>query len=122
MALPDDFSNPDIPRSQGEFWRMYVHNSEILNNKLDVIDKTYNEDREDFVQVVDSLKDILAKHSSCMDSLDYRLKAIECEKIPEKLDVVNETINAIRIKQNWFAGINATLTTFMGILITLLKH
>ena len=116
LPLPDDFTQPDVPRTQGEFYRLYVFNIGHINRKLESIDKNYSEDREDYLALFDGIKDSLAKHSSCMDSLDLRLKQVE--KTTESNSVKYDNL---AIKNNWFAGINALLTTVMGIVLSIIK-
>lgn len=115
MTLPntvDDFKDPETPRSYAEFYRMYYRDSKEFRQQISEIVKSTNEDRDDFVTIVDSIKDSLAKQASCIDSLDMRIKPLE--KLPDKFDTLN-------IKNNWFAGINATLTTAMGILLQIIS-
>ena len=53
---PGDFSNPKVPQNMREFFILYSNDSEKLNAKLDEMEASYQEDREDFLSVIGGFK------------------------------------------------------------------
>ncbi len=104
-----DFQNPTVPTNMREFYMLYFNDSQRLNKRLDEMEESAQEDREAFLQMVDKQREMLAKHASCLDSLDQRLKVNECTT-----KEVHDDIKAINAKTNWLGGINAMLAIIAG--------
>jgi len=117
MAInPADFQHPDQPKNFREFFMLYFQDSKRLNEKLDKLDVSQQEDRDNFEAVMISLRDSISKQASCIDSMDLRLKVAE-----GTVKEAHDDIKAINAKTNWFAGINASLTVALGAILGFLK-
>jgi chromosome segregation ATPase len=125
MAInPADFEHPETPKSFREFYMIYFKDSQRLNEKLDELDKSQQDDREAFEAVIDKWNESIAKQASCIDSLDYRLQAVE-KSAAGLAGSVKETqaeLRNINVKTNWFGGINATLTAGLAAILALFKN
>lgn len=113
---PADFQDPKTPKTFREFYMLYYNDSLRLNERLDKIEESAQEDRETFLALVDKQREMLAKHASCLDSLDQRLKINECTA-----KEAHDDIKAINAKTNWMGGINATLAIIAGAIGSLFK-
>lgn len=65
---PGDFSNPKVPQNMREFFILYSNDSEKLNLKLDEMEASYQEDREDFLSVIGGFKLEQLKQDECLDA------------------------------------------------------
>jgi len=106
---PADFEDPKTPKTFREFYIVYYKDSVRLNERLDEVEASAQEDRESFLALVDKQREMLAKHASCIDSLDQRLRVNECTT-----KEVHDDIKAINAKTNWLGGINAMLAIIAG--------
>lgn len=102
VATPSDFQNPEIPTTMREFYMIYFRDSKRLNEKLDELDESHNEDRESFLAVIEeqraaiqSLAIYNTKHTEKIDQLE---KKVNTWNLTNTLAAVGAFIAALFLK------------------------
>jgi low affinity Fe/Cu permease len=102
-ATPNDFTQPDVPQNMREFYILYHADSKRLNTKLDELDKSHEEDRESFLELVEGHKKAIAEIVTCAKVQDERI--LQLDKKVSSWSLTN-TVIAIGAAVAGFFGIS----------------
>ena len=85
---PSDYSNPEIPTSQRDFWVLYWHDRKEWKERLEEITKSQAEDRDDILKKFDKFDAWIKNHD---DHLQTNLSVLT--RHDEKIDSLEKKVN-----------------------------
>ena len=103
-ASQNDFSNPEVPTSQRDFWVLYWHDRKEWKEKLEEITKSQTEDREDVVKFIDKIDDWIKNHDACL-----AVNMGTLTRHDEKINTLDKRVNTWNLT-NSLAAIGAFIT------------
>lgn len=101
---PGDFSNPEIPTNQRDFYVMYWHDRKEWKDKLEEITASQTEDREDVVKYIDKMDEWIKCHDSALQA-----NLMTLTRHNEKIDSLEKKVNTWSLT-NTLAAIGAFIT------------
>ena len=101
---PSDYSNPEIPTSQRDFWVLYWHDRNEWKERLEEITESQADDRDAVLKVIDKWEKWTKEHDT---NLQANLSVLT--RHDEKIDSLEKKVNTWSLT-NSIATIGAFLT------------
>ena len=103
-AIPDDFTNPEVPTNMREFYMLYWADRQNLNGKLDDIKDSQAESDDVLADFMQKINDWIKCHD---DELKGNLRVLD--KHSEKIDQLEKKVITWSLT-NTLAAIGAFIT------------